>query len=104
MLRYMFLFVSERHGRATMEKIIANSDYDLNKFISDGNFKRWLEANVSNFDSIITIKNLTYLQFTEIHQHCAACCTRCRRCHEASETDVGRQRKYRFDYKLYKRK
>lgn len=47
MLRFIFTAIEKRHGAAKLQQIISETNYVLDKFISDGNFNRWLEANVS---------------------------------------------------------
>lgn len=45
-LRFIFTAVDKRH-KGTLHKIVAETDCDLSVFINDGDFNRWLEANVS---------------------------------------------------------
>lgn len=47
MLRFIFTAIEKRHGASKLQQIVAETNYVLDKFISDGNFNRWLEANVS---------------------------------------------------------
>ena len=50
MLRYIFTAIEVRNGAAMLKQIVSGSNCDLGQFISDGNFDRWLEVNVSLID------------------------------------------------------
>lgn len=47
MLRFMFTAVEKRHGAGKLQQIVSAANCDLGVFVSDGDFNRWLEANVS---------------------------------------------------------
>lgn len=47
MLGYIFTATDKRHGAQRLQTIVAAKNCDLEKFIKDGNFDRWSEANVS---------------------------------------------------------
>lgn len=47
MLRFIFVAIAKRHGAAKLQQIVNDTNCDLGKFISDGNFSQWLEVNVS---------------------------------------------------------
>ena len=47
MLGYIFTATDKRHGALRLQTIVAGKKCDLEKFIKDGNFDRWSEANVS---------------------------------------------------------
>lgn len=47
MLGYIFTATDKRHGAQRLQTIVADKNCDLEKFIKDGNFDRWSEANVS---------------------------------------------------------
>lgn len=47
MLRFIFTAIEKRHGAARLQQVVADANCDLSQFVSDGNFNKWLEANVS---------------------------------------------------------
>jgi MA3 domain len=47
MLRFIFVATEKRHGPQRLQQIVGDTNCDLGNFISDGNYSRWLEDNVS---------------------------------------------------------
>ncbi|CRL07938.1 CLUMA_CG020896, isoform A [Clunio marinus] len=68
MLRFIFTFINKRHGESRLQKIYSDKNFELEKFLDDGNLNRFLEANkfshifrrgaVSLYDVITHVKKM----------------------------------------------
>jgi hypothetical protein len=48
MLRFIFTAIEKRYDAAKLREVASETNCDLGQFVSDGNFDKWLEVNVSS--------------------------------------------------------